>query len=159
MAQGDITWFNAAKVNVGLKKFDLNGDTLNVGLIKSAANGGLDPTASTADPRWGTGGTTNVSSSEVTAGGNYSAGGSSIGTHSWAASGSAGVLSASAVLTWNQNAGNPTNARWGVLYDSTNAAKECLAFVDLGSDRNMTTGPLTIDWGDSPVTNSIIQIT
>jgi hypothetical protein len=42
-----------------------------------------------------------------------------------------------------QHANNPTNARWAIIYNSTDANKRCLGYVDLGSDRDLTTGAFT----------------
>lgn len=155
MAQGDITWYTAARLNVMNGVHNLNSNTIKVGLVTST----YTPAAGDADPRWGAGGGTNCSTNQVTPGGNYATGGPSIGTHQVQASGTSAVLTATSTLQIAQNASNPTNARWGIIYDDTATNKNCLAFIDLGSVRDLTTGPFTIDWGDSPLTNSILQIT
>lgn len=128
MASGDWTFFNKFKLNFGLKKFDLDNDTFKMGLITSA----VTPAANTADPRWGAGGTTNFASSQVTPGGNYSTGGPTLANPT--------LVESSGTVTWDAddisvtvNASNPTNARWGIVYDSTSAGLECVAFLDLGT--------------------------
>lgn len=69
MAVGDVKWFAQALLDLGTKKHDLSADTFKYGILKSAANGGIDLTQSLADPRWGAGGATNLSSSQVATGG------------------------------------------------------------------------------------------
>jgi hypothetical protein len=150
MAQGDVTVFDAHLENVwdgGVHDFGATPNTLKCALIKSAANGGDDPDVADADPRWGAGGTTNFATAEVTAGGNYTAGGATMATPS--ASLATGVLQVDAgdPATWSQNASNPTNARWAIVYDDTVAGKHAICFIDLGSDFDMTTGDLTITLG------------
>lgn len=155
MAQGDITWFNAAKVKIGNGAFNLGADTLRVGIIKSAANGGVDPTASLADPRWGVGGSTNLSSSQVATGGTSYTGPVALANKTWGAVGSAGVLRADPI-TLAQDPSGFTNGRWAIIYDDTVTGKDAIAFVDLGSDRSLVTGALNIDWNG--VSNDILQI-
>jgi hypothetical protein len=51
--------------------------------------------------------------------------------------------------TWAQNASNGTGAYWAIIYNYTDAAKDALAFVDLGGPVDMTAGDLTITWNGS----------
>jgi hypothetical protein len=143
MAQGDVTIFHDFVSDLGLKIHNLNTDTLKYGLIKSAANGGDDPAAADTDPRWGAGGTTNFATAEVTPGGNYSTGGPD-SVNTYVESAGTGTLDG-ADVTISQHASNPTNARWAILYNDTAAGKQCVAFVDLGSDFDMTTGDLDLN--------------
>lgn len=146
MAQGEITLFNQFKKDLGLKIHNLDTDTYKLALVKSAANGGIDPVASTADPRWGAGGTTNLSSSEVTAGGNYSSGGISLGDVTWTDESGTMEWDAPTNPSWAVDASNPTNARWGIIYNDTATGKQAVAFVDLGADKDMTAGDLDVTW-------------
>lgn len=141
MAQGDVTWFNAAKLKLGLKKLELETDTLKLGLVTSS----VTPTASTADPCWGAGGTTNLSSYEVTPGGNYSAGGPTVANNTFTESGGTATLDADNTSI-AQNASNPTNARWGILYSDTATNKDALAFVDLGGVTDLSSGGFSVTW-------------
>lgn len=150
MAQGTVTIFDAHMENVwdgGIHVFGGAPNTIKCALIKSAANGGDDPAVTDANPCWGAGGSTNFATAQVTPGGNYTTGGNACASPS-------AVLSAGTLnvdfgdpATWSQNASNPTNARWGIIYDDTATNKNCIGYVDLGSDFNMTTGDLTIVWG------------
>ena len=139
MSIGDITWFDQALVDTWKKVHDLSADAIKFGIITSA----VTPAATSADPRWGAGGTTNFSTNEVTPGGNYAAGGPALTSLAVTLDTGAAKFTA-AVLTIAQNVGNPTNARWGIVYNSTDAGKRALCFIDFGSVFEMTTGPL--DW-------------
>jgi len=153
MAVGDITWFRAGLLAVGTKLIDLNADTIKLGLIKSAANSGIDPTNITADPRWGAGGTTNLATSQVNTGTSYATGGPTLTTKTFALRANVPTLRAD-IVTIAQDAAGFTNARWGILYESVTL--RAIAFVDLGTDRSVVGGELKIDW--SGVDNDILTI-
>jgi hypothetical protein len=155
MAAGDIVWFDQAMLDLGKEVHDLTNDTLKLGIVKSAANAGIDPVASTADPRWGAGGSTNLSSSEVATGGSSYTGPQTLTTKTWTLVSGKGTLRAD-VVSLAQDASGFTNGRWGILYNDTAAGKQALAYVDLGSDRSLVTGPLTIDWNGA--TNDILTL-
>lgn len=136
MAAGDITVFNQFKVDLGNKLHDLDSDTWKVGFITSA----VTPAANDAAPHWGGTGTTNFATNQVTPGGNYSTGGPSLTTMAF--TDSAGTVSWKAdKIAIAQHASNPTNARWGILYNSTDTNKRAAALIDFGSSINLTTGP------------------
>jgi hypothetical protein len=145
MAAGDITVFDQFKEDVGLAIHNLDTATIRLGLVTNV----VTPTASTADPRWGAGGSTNLETNEVTPGGNYADNGPDIaGTYSEAA----GTATFDATdVSINQNAGNPTNARWGIIYNDTAAGNQCIAFLDLGAVIDLTAGNFTITWNASGV--------
>jgi hypothetical protein len=150
MAQGTVSIFDAFLENVldsGIHDFGATPNAIKVALIKSAANGGDDPAVTDPDPRWGAGGGTNFASAEVTPGGNYAAGGKSCAAASATLVGGVLHVDFGDPSTWDQHASNPTNARWGIVYDDTATGKQCIGFVDLGSDFDMSGGPLTITWG------------
>ena len=145
MASGDVTVFDQFLQDMGRKVHQLETDVIKLGLITNA----VTPTASTSDPRWGAGGSTNFDTNEVTAGGNYAAEGPDIaGTYSQT-SGTATFDATDVSIL--QNASNPTNARWGIIYNSTSSGKECIAFIDLGSVRDLTTGNFSITWNPSGI--------
>ena len=139
MAAGDLTVFNEAK------GFLLDGgfeaaDVIKVALVTSATA----PTASTASP-------TLSDFTEVAAGGNYTAGGASIGDLGTAVTVSGGTATFDSATnpSWAQNASNPTNARYAIIYNDTDASDRAIAFVDLGSTIDMTVGSLTLTWNPS----------
>lgn len=158
MAAGDIVWVDQALLDLGLKIHNLDTDTLKVGLVTSSTT----PTSSTADPRWGSGGSTNWSTNQVSTGGTsytgpitlqVSSGGG--GSQTWTIVSSVPTLRADAI-TLNQDASGFTNARWGIIYNDTAAGKQVLAYIDLGTDRSIVSGSLTLDWNGA--NNDILTI-
>jgi hypothetical protein len=152
MAVGDITWFRAGLLAIGTKLINLSADTIKLGLIKSAANSGIDPTNILADPRWGAGGTTNLATSQVNTGTSYANGGPTL-TKTFELRANVPTLRGD-IVTIAQDASGFTNARWGILYETVTL--RAIAFVDLGTDRSVVGGELKIDW--SGVDNDILTI-
>lgn len=154
MASGDFVVFDQYLLDLGNKIMDMDTDTFNFALIKSLANGGADPAATDPAPHFGGTGTTNYALAEVTAGGNYSAGGSTLANNTWTV--------ATSVLKFDfdnvsilKNAANPTNARWAIVYDFTDTNKRCVGFLDLGSDKDLTAGDFSYT---VPPTNGVFRI-
>lgn len=142
MAAGDIKWFSGALLALGQKVHNLGSDTFKLALITSAAT----PAVSDTDPRWGAGGSVNFASSEVTPGGNYTDDGETLASVTWTNVSNVPTFRATDVSI-AQHASNPTNARWGIIYNDTDASKRAIAFVDLGSARDLTSGAFTINFG------------
>ena len=142
MASGDVVFVAAAKEQLGQKIHDMDTDTFKLALITSSTT----PTETTALPHFNGTGTTDWSTNEVSAGGNYSAGGVTLTSVTWTLS-TATVTWDSADVTISQDGSNPTNARWGIIYNDSDANKRVLAYVDLGSDRDLSGGDFTITIG------------
>ena len=142
MASGDIKWFSGALLALGTKVHNLSADTIRMGLITSTTA----PAISDTDPRWGAGGSVDFSTTQVTPGGNYATGGPTLASVTWTNVAGVATLRATDVSI-AQHASNPTNARWGIVYNDTDASKRALGFVDLGSVRVLTTGAFTVDFG------------
>lgn len=146
MAAGDITFFRKFREDVLEKRHDHENDSFKVGLIDSS-----DPPAATdADPRWGAGGTTDLSATEVAAGGNYAAGGPAIANPTVTESGGVATFDGDNISI-AQNASNPTDARYGIIYNDTDAGKRAVAFVDLGAVINLSLGAFSISWNASGI--------
>lgn len=143
MAAGDVTVIDEFLEDLGLELHQLETDDFKCGLITTATT----PTAATTDPRWGAGGTTNWSTNQVTPGGNYATGGPSVGGTYSQTGGTATFDITDVSIT--QNGANPTNARWGIIYNDTNVGKEVVAFVDLGTDIDLSAGDFSITWNAS----------
>jgi len=147
MAQGTVTLFDQFIEDVGNGVHDLDSDTILMGLIDSVQT----PAANASDARWGAGGSTNYDTNEVSqTGGNYAAEGLDI-TGTWSQTTGTGTFDATDVSTWTQDGGNPDDARWGIIYNSTSAGNECIAFLDLGAEFDMTTGDLNVTWNGSGI--------
>ena len=149
MAQGDVVFFNEFLEDEGQGVHNLTSDSIKVAL----SDGTTTPTAATADPRWGAGGTTNFAAEEAAPqGGNYTAGGTDINATFSESAGTATLDGDD--LSWLSNAGNPTNATWAIIYNNTSAGKEAIGYVDLGGSFDMTTGDLTITWAAAIATKT-----
>lgn len=152
MATGDVKWFAQALHDLGAKIHNLGADDLRLGIITSAAT----PTSTTAAPHWGGTGTTNLATSQVATGGTEYTGPVALSGESWTVVSGVPTLRAD-VVSLAQDAAGFTNGRWGIIYNNTDANKRAVAFVDLGSDRSIADGPLSIDWNGA--TNDILTLT
>lgn len=111
-------------------------NTIKLGFITSTTT----PAVTDSDPRWGAGGTQNYSTNEVAAGGNYVAGGITLSGTTSTLSGAVTSLNCTSPITIAANASNPTNARWGIFYDSTDAGKHVFGYLDLGGVTSLVPG-------------------
>jgi hypothetical protein len=145
MAAGDITFFNDFLEDEGKQVHELNANTIRLALITAAAT----PLQTASDPRWGAGGGTDLSVNEVAPGGNYIAGGEDI-TNVFTRAAGVATLNATNV-TWAQDPANPSTARWGILYNDTDAGNSAIGFVDLGGTQDMKTADLTVAWNGAGV--------
>lgn len=152
MATGDVKWFGQGLHDLGNKIHDMDGDDWRLGLITSAAT----PSVTTAAPHWGGTGTTNFSTNQVGTGGTSYTGPVALASEAWTLVSGVPTFRAD-VVTLAQDASGFTNARWGIIYNNTDANKRAVAFIDLGSDRSIVTGPLAIDW--SGASNDILTLT
>jgi len=141
MAAGDLVVFEEAKA------YMLDGgwattDDIKCALITSATA----PTAADATPALG-------DYTQVTAGGNYAAGGTSLGQWSALITEAGGTVTFDSATnpTWAQDAANPTAARYALVYNDTSATDQAIAFVDLGAVIDMTAGALTVTWNASGI--------
>lgn len=148
MAAGDIVFFDQWLVDVQEKIHNQETDSIKVGLITNA----VTPLATTADPRWGAGGSTNFATSQVTPGGNYADGGPAAANPTVTLTGGAGVFDADDIAI-AQDAGNPDDARWGIIYNDTATGKNAIGFVDLGAVIDLTAGDFSITWNASGISS------
>ena len=111
-------------------------NTIKMGIMTNA----VTPGVTDSDPRWGSGGSQNYSTAEVTPGGNYSAGGITLTSPTSTLSGAVTTLGATSPISLAANASNPTGAYWGAFYDSTSAGKEVFGFIDLGTNISLVPG-------------------
>lgn len=142
MAQGDVVFFDQFLVDVLEGAHNLETDTIKIALTDGSVT---TPSATTADPRWGAGGSTNLSSEEVSAGGNYTSGGATIANPAVTLTSGLAMFDGDDV-SWAQDASNPTDATWGIIYNDTASGKNAIGYVDIGGVFDMTGGALSIAW-------------
>ena len=111
-------------------------DTLKAGIVTNVTV----PAVTSADPRWGAGGTTNFSTNEVTPGGAYSAGGITLTAPTVSLSSSNINLNITSPISLASNASNPTGAYWVIIYSFTSAGKQCTNYIDLGGPISLVSG-------------------
>ena len=146
MAAGDIKWFAQGLHDLGNKIHDLDADDFRMGIITTATT----PAVNTAAPHWAGTGTTNMSTNQVvTTGTSYTAP-LVLTSEAWALTATGAAMDV-ADITLAQDASGFTNGRWGVVYNNTDANKRAIGYLDLGSDRSLVTGPLTITMNASGI--------
>lgn len=148
MATGDVIFFDQYLKDVQDGVHNQSSDTIKLGIVTNATV----PAVTTADPRWGAGGTTNFSSNEVTPGGNYSTGGPTIGTTAVTLSGGAAVFDGDDISI-TQNASNPSGAYWGIIYNDTATGKNAIGYVELGGPVDLSAGDFSIAWNASGISS------
>ena len=138
MAAGDIHIFAQYVENTTLTSLSAlwASDTIKLGIVTNTTV----PAVTTADPRWGSGGTTDFSANEVTPGGNYSAGGITLTSPAASLASAVTSLTATSPISLAANASNPTGAYWGIFYDSTDAGKHAFGYIDLGGPLSLVAG-------------------
>ncbi len=139
MAAGDFKWFAQGLHDLGNKIHDLDGDDFRMGIITTATT----PAVNTAAPHWGGTGTTNMSTNQVvTTGTSYTAP-LVLTSEAWALTATGAAMDV-ADITLAQDASGFANGRWGVVYNNTDANKRAIGYLDLGSDRSLVAGSVTI---------------
>jgi hypothetical protein len=142
MAQGTVIMFQEFLGSMGLGEFNLNTDLYKIGLVAAATT----PATGDADPGWTGARTTDYSAGESTPGGNYSTGGADITNTYSEAAGVATFDGADQSPYLAQHASNPTDVRWGIIYNDTDADKKAIGYIDMGSTFDATTGDINITW-------------
>lgn len=146
MAAGDFKWFAQGLHDLGNKIHDLDADDFRMGIITTATT----PAVNTAAPHWAGTGTTNMSTNQVvTTGTSYTAP-LVLTSEAWALTATGAAMDV-ADITLAQDASGFTNGRWGVVYNNTDANKRAIGYLDLGSDRSLVTGSLTITMNASGI--------
>lgn len=141
MARGDVVVFNEAKAKM------LDGDWASTdNFYLAICDNTVAPTAATVTP-------TLTDFTEVGIAGNYVAGGTNLGSLATLVAQAAGTMTFDSTTnpTWAANAGNDTDAYWGIVYNYTDAGKDCVAYVDLGGPVDMATTSLTVTWNASGI--------
>ena len=142
MAQGTLTVFNAAAESIGEKLIDLENDTFFMAFTSTV------PSTSASDPRWGSGGSTNLSTDEVS-GTNYTAGGNTLGAGSNVLSGAVATFDLADPAQWVTDGSGPTNIKSAIIYDNTDAGKRAWAWIDMTTDGGTT--PVSLAAGNIDV--------
>ncbi len=146
MAAVTLVFFDQFHEDRWKKLHELDADTIKVAFVTST----LTLTAALADPRWGAGGTNNLSTNEVSAvSANYTAGGTDI-TAAVTRSGNSITFDATTNPSWTKDAVDGfTDARYFVIYNATDAGKRAIAFGDMASDQSLAASDISLTWHPS----------
>lgn len=136
-----LQWFNQGLLDLGNKVHNLATDDLRIAYVTNATV----PTKTTPVPHFGGTGTTNFAANQIALATSYT-GPIALTNKTWTIPDATGPVLRADIVTVAQDAGGATNARWGIVYNNTDANKRALGFVDLGADRSLVAGPLTVDW-------------
>ena len=138
MAAGDFKWFAQGLHDLGNKLHDLDSDDWRMGLVTSVTT----PAVNTSAPHFGGTGTTNFATNQVATGTAYT-GPVVLTAEAWTLNATGASMDFADVVV-AQDASGFTNARWGIVYNNTDANKRAIGYVDLGSDRSIVGGSLTL---------------
>ena len=143
MPQGTTVAFDQWMVDLAEALMDHETGTFYIALVNNTS----PPTVSTAIPHWNGTGTTNLQANEVSpTTGNYTANGHALTNPTVALVGGNAEIDFDDKGVYAQNASNPTDAFYAVIYNNS-AAKHCVLYIELGGVFDMTTGDLTITFG------------
>jgi len=143
MANVTFIPFNQFLKDEKLKIHNEDTDTFKAAFVTST----LTLTAALADPRWGAGGSNDLSANEVSAtSANYAAGGIDISS-AITISGSTVTFDGTVNPSWTKDATDGfTDARYFVVYNDTASGKQAVGFGDLGSNQSLAANDLVITW-------------
>jgi hypothetical protein len=148
MAAGDCKWFAQGLKSLADKLIDLDTDTIKFGLVTAAT----PPTVLIADPRWGAGGTTNFSSTEIATATSYT-GPVTLVSPTCTKDNTGFVFDADDPAVIAQDAGGATNIAYVIFYSDTSAQKNCIGYMELSSAGtiSLAAGSLTITFNASGI--------
>jgi len=148
MAAGDVTIFDSFREDLGNGVHNLSTDTIKVALLKSAAT----PTKSIAGAKYST-----YSANESASGGNYSTTGTALANIDFDLD-SGRVVVIADKFRIEQDALNPTDTAWALIYNSTASNGEAIAFVDLGGTKDLSTTSIELRWNSVDGNGEIFKI-
>ena len=155
MAQGTITLFNEFSKSIADGRIDLDTHTIKAALVTLQVGGTPTIAATNAVPCWGAGGSTNLASSEVAAGGGYTAGGISLTFVTWTQSSGVATFDAADISWTSAASGDPATIKTLVLYSDTATNKDAIGFMDMTTDGitaiSLLSGNVSVTWNASGI--------
>lgn len=151
MAQGTLALFDEFAESIGDGRIDLDTDVFKIAFVTLQVGG--TPTIAKDDPvpTWGAGGTTNLDTSEVVAGGGYTAEGETLAGVAWGQVAGVATFDANDVVWTSAASGDPATIKTAVIYSDTAANKDCVGFIDMTADGttaiSLLAGDITVAFG------------
>jgi hypothetical protein len=161
MAKGDVTLFAKFKERVGDGDFNLSTDVLKIALTTDTTGAPPAGGPTATDPWYGAGGSQNLATNEVAAGGGYSTGGIAIdGSDPWAISTNDAVYTGQNPTWLSSFSGDPANCRYGVIYVD-GASKYGVGYVqvyDGTTDVSLLVGDIVVKWNSGASSGTIFSL-
>ena len=151
MAQGTLALFDEFAESIGDGRIDLDTDSFKVAFVTLQVGGTPSIAKTDPVPCWGAGGTTNLNTSEVAAGGGYTAEGDALASVTWGQTAGVATFDAADNVWTSSASGDPATIKTAVIYSDTATNKDCVGFVDMTADGttaiSLLAGDITITWG------------
>ena len=163
MAKGTLTLFAKFKERVGDGEINLSTAVLRIALTSDTTGALPGGGAQATDPRWGAGGSQDLSTNECAAGGGYTANGETIdGTDPWAVNGDDCEYTAQNANWLSNFSGDPTNIRFGVVYvdngGTTDYGVGYVQIYDGATDVDLTVGDVIVKWDGGALEGVVFSI-
>ena len=151
MAKGTVTLFAKFKERVGDGEINLSTAVLKLVLTSDTTGALPGGGAQATDPRYGAGGSQDLSTNECATGGGYTAGGVAVdGSDPWATNGDDCEYTAQNPVFLSNFSGDPANVRYGVVYvdngGTTDYGVGYVQIYDGATDVDMTVGDIIVKW-------------
>jgi len=151
MAKGTVTLFAKFKERIGDGEINLSTAVLRIALTSDTTVALPGGGAQATDPRWGAGGSQDLSTNECTPGGGYTVNGELIdGTDPWVINGDDVEYTAQNPVWLSNFSGDPTNIRYGVVYvdngGTTDYGVGYVQIYDGATDVSLVVGDVIVKW-------------
>ena len=150
MAQGTLALFDEFAESIADGRI-LSTHTFKIAFVTLQVGGTPTIAKEDAVPTWGAGGTTNLDTSEVVAGGGYTAEGELLAAVTWGQVGGVATFDANDVVWTSAAAGDPATIKTAVIYSDTATNKDCVGFIDMTADGvtaiSLLAGDITVAFG------------
>ena len=151
MAQGTLALFDEFAESIGDGRIDLDTDTFKIAFVTLQVGGTPTIAKTDAVPTWGAGGTTNLNTDEVAAGGGYTAEGDALASVTWGQTAGVSTFDAANNVWTSAASGDPATIKTAVIYSDTAANKDCIGFIDMTVDGttaiSLLSGDITVSYG------------
>jgi hypothetical protein len=160
MAKGDVVLFAKFKERVGDGAINLSTAVMKIALTSDTTGALPGGGAQATDPRYGAGGSQDVSTNEVANGGGYTTGGKIVdGADPWAINGDDVEYTADNPVWLSNFSGDPEDIRYGVVYiDNGGTTDYAVGYVQVYNgtvDVSLVIGDVIVRW-DGQATAGVV---
>ena len=163
MAKGNVTLFRKFKERLGDGEINLTTAVFKIILTNDTTAALPGGGAQATDPRYGAGGSQDLSTNECANGGGYTTGGTAIdGSDPWAVNGDDCEYTADNPTFLSSFSGDPTNIRYGVVYvdngGTTDYGMGYVQIYDGTTDVDLTVGDVIVKWDGGALNGVVFSI-